>query len=131
MRIVHIGSYLTGPGSALSIDIVHMSLQRQFTFSGSGPTTLYSKLLLAVTNHGRWLRVQVAAITAMFTGFDGIQMTSEYWIKSFMLPWMDPAAASTRKTYTTSHGATWDLVISDELNAEGRSFDPGDDQLHG
>ncbi|KAG2829335.1 hypothetical protein PC129_g6903 [Phytophthora cactorum] len=67
----------------------------------------------------------------MFTGFDGIQMTSEYWIKSFMLPWMDPAAASTRKTYTTSHGATWDLVISDELNAEGRSFDPGDDQLHG
>ncbi|KAG3160526.1 hypothetical protein PI124_g7609 [Phytophthora idaei] len=56
-------------------------------------------------------------------------MTSEYWIKSFMLPWMDPAAASTRKTYTTSHGATRDLVISDELNAEGRSFDPGDDQL--
>ncbi|KAG6613173.1 Beta-glucan synthesis-associated protein [Phytophthora cinnamomi] len=58
-----------------------------------------------------------------------VQATSEYSTKSGILPWVDPATPSDRQTYTSSRGGTWDLVMSDEFNTEGRSFEPGDDHL--
>ncbi|KAG3069351.1 hypothetical protein PC121_g9856 [Phytophthora cactorum] len=77
----------------------------------------------------RRTQVQAATITAMLASFNAVQATKEYTTKSGILPWVDPATPSTRQTYTTSRGATWDLVMSDEFNKEGRSFEPGDDHL--
>ncbi|EGZ29223.1 hypothetical protein PHYSODRAFT_246280 [Phytophthora sojae] len=70
---------------------------------------------------------RVLAITTAVLA--AVQATSEYSTKSGILPWVDPATPSDRQTYTSSRGGSWDLVMSDEFNTEGRSFEPGDDHL--
>ncbi|GMF42550.1 unnamed protein product [Phytophthora fragariaefolia] len=69
----------------------------------------------------------VGAVTAVMVAT--VQAKTEYSTKSGVLPWVDPATPSDRQTYTSSRGDTWDLVMSDEFNTEGRSFEPGDDHL--
>jgi beta-glucanase (GH16 family) len=71
----------------------------------------------------------LAMLAAMAVTFDAVQAATEYSTKSGILPWVDPATPSSRQTYKTSRGATWDLVMSDEFNTEGRSFEAGDDHL--
>ncbi|KAE9083763.1 hypothetical protein PF010_g21089 [Phytophthora fragariae] len=70
---------------------------------------------------------RVVTITAIVMA--AVQATTEYSTKSGILPWVDPVTPSNRQTYTSSRGGTWDLVMSDEFNTEGRSFEPGDDHL--
>ncbi|KAE8914467.1 hypothetical protein PF003_g2124 [Phytophthora fragariae] len=70
---------------------------------------------------------RVVTITAIVMA--AVQATTEYSTKSGILPWVDPVTPNNRQTYTSSRGGTWDLVMSDEFNTEGRSFEPGDDHL--
>ncbi|CAI5721337.1 hypothetical protein KXD40_004701 [Peronospora effusa] len=52
-----------------------------------------------------------------------------YATKSGVLPWVDVATSSPARSRRTSRGDTWTLVMSDEFNTEGRSFDAGKDHL--
>ncbi|KAG6623018.1 Beta-glucan synthesis-associated protein SKN1 [Phytophthora cinnamomi] len=49
--------------------------------------------------------------------------------KSGIKPWVDPDTPTDRRTYTSSRGRQWDLVMSDEFNVANRSFRPGDDHM--
>jgi beta-glucanase (GH16 family) len=49
--------------------------------------------------------------------------------RSGLRPWVDADTPEHANTVTTSRGDTWDLVMSDEFNVEGRSFAPGNDHL--
>ncbi|RLN71052.1 hypothetical protein BBJ28_00006948 [Nothophytophthora sp. Chile5] len=78
----------------------------------------------------RWNQMQVVAgLVAMAVSSLGVQASTTYSTKSGILPWVDPSTPSSRQTYTTSRGATWDLVMSDEFTTEGRSFEAGEDHL--
>ncbi|OWZ14334.1 Beta-glucan synthesis-associated protein [Phytophthora megakarya] len=54
---------------------------------------------------------------------------SSYPTKSGIEIWVDPATPEDRRTYTSSRGRTWSLVMSDEFNTKNRSFRPGDDHM--
>ncbi|KAG7385170.1 hypothetical protein PHYPSEUDO_001798 [Phytophthora pseudosyringae] len=54
---------------------------------------------------------------------------TSYTTKSGLLPWVDVDTPSSAQNYTSSHGDTWTLTMSDEFNSAGRSFDAGDDHL--
>ncbi|CAI5721307.1 unnamed protein product [Peronospora effusa] len=56
-------------------------------------------------------------------------MSSEYPTKSGLRSWVDPDTPVNRKTYTTSRGRQWELIMSDEFNVANRSFRPGDDHM--
>ncbi|KAI9985964.1 hypothetical protein PInf_024755 [Phytophthora infestans] len=55
--------------------------------------------------------------------------TKSYETKSGVLPWVDVDTPSKAKTHQSSRGETWTLIMSDEFNKEGRSFDAGEDHL--
>ncbi|KAI9911443.1 hypothetical protein PsorP6_009763 [Peronosclerospora sorghi] len=52
-----------------------------------------------------------------------------YPTKSGIQVWVDPDTPRDKRTYVTSRGRTWDLVMSDEYNMKNRSFRPGDDHV--
>uniref|UniRef100_K3X0G3 GH16 domain-containing protein n=1 Tax=Globisporangium ultimum (strain ATCC 200006 / CBS 805.95 / DAOM BR144) TaxID=431595 RepID=K3X0G3_GLOUD len=54
---------------------------------------------------------------------------ADFATKSGILTWVDPATPDDRQTYVSSRGETWTLVMSDEFNTAGRSFEPGEDHL--
>ncbi|ETV99869.1 hypothetical protein H310_07904 [Aphanomyces invadans] len=49
--------------------------------------------------------------------------------KSGVSMWVDVDTPASARKIRTSRGATWDLVMSDEFQIEGRSFRPGEDHL--
>ncbi|KAF1316299.1 Concanavalin a-like lectin/glucanase, subgroup, partial [Globisporangium splendens] len=49
--------------------------------------------------------------------------------KSGLKPWVDVHTPQDAYTATSSRGATWDLVFSDEFNVAGRNFAAGNDYL--
>ena len=49
--------------------------------------------------------------------------------KSGLRPWIDVNTPSSALTKTSSRGATWELVFSDEFNVAGRNFTAGYDYL--
>lgn len=49
--------------------------------------------------------------------------------KSGIRPWVDVSTPKDAYTVTSSRGATWDLVFSDEFNVAGRDFSAGKDYL--
>ncbi|GAB9471568.1 Beta-glucan synthesis-associated protein skn1 [Globisporangium polare] len=59
----------------------------------------------------------------------GAVHASEFETKSGIRPWVDPETPTDSKTYTSSRGEKWELVMSDEFNTANRSFRPGDDHL--
>ncbi|CAH0516887.1 unnamed protein product [Peronospora belbahrii] len=56
-------------------------------------------------------------------------MSFEYPTKSGLKSWVDPDTPDDQKTYATSRGRQWELVMSDEFNVANRSFRPGDDHV--
>ncbi|KAJ8578933.1 hypothetical protein ON010_g269 [Phytophthora cinnamomi] len=64
--------------------------------------------------------------------FGTILITSakvSYSTKSNVLPWVDVDTPEQALTHASSRGATWSLVMSDEFNTEGRTFEAGADHL--
>ncbi|RQM20403.1 hypothetical protein B5M09_011547 [Aphanomyces astaci] len=49
--------------------------------------------------------------------------------KSHIGVWVDVDTPMSARQVRTSRGETWDLVMSDEFQLDGRSFRPGDDHL--
>jgi hypothetical protein len=49
--------------------------------------------------------------------------------KSGVKPWVDVHTPADAQTKSSSRGATWELVFSDEFNVAGRNFSAGDDYL--
>ncbi|KAG7395771.1 hypothetical protein PHYBOEH_003206 [Phytophthora boehmeriae] len=52
-----------------------------------------------------------------------------YTTKSGILPWVDIDTPASAQTHRSSRGETWTLVMSDEFNKEGRTFEAGADHL--
>ncbi|GMF36048.1 unnamed protein product [Phytophthora fragariaefolia] len=52
-----------------------------------------------------------------------------YPTKSGIEIWVDPDTPEDRRSFVSSRGRQWDLVMSDEFNMKNRSFRPGDDHL--
>ncbi|EGZ08594.1 hypothetical protein PHYSODRAFT_339049 [Phytophthora sojae] len=52
-----------------------------------------------------------------------------YPTKSNVLPWVDVDTTANAQTHKSSRGATWSLIMSDEFNAVGRTFEAGADHL--
>ncbi|KAE9336029.1 hypothetical protein PR003_g12717 [Phytophthora rubi] len=55
--------------------------------------------------------------------------STTYPTRSGIKIWVDPDTPKDRRTYTSSRGRHWDLVMSDEFNTPNRSFRPGDDHM--
>ncbi|KAG2522940.1 hypothetical protein BBO99_00004246 [Phytophthora kernoviae] len=55
--------------------------------------------------------------------------TTSYKTKSGVLPYVDVDTPSKAQTHKSSRGDSWTLVMSDEFNTEGRSFEAGEDHL--
>ncbi|KAI9911461.1 hypothetical protein PsorP6_009732 [Peronosclerospora sorghi] len=49
--------------------------------------------------------------------------------KSGLLPWVDVATPDSALTHQTSRGQTWSLIMSDEFETPGRSFEAGKDHM--
>ncbi|KAL3670603.1 hypothetical protein V7S43_003795 [Phytophthora oleae] len=54
---------------------------------------------------------------------------TSYSTKSNILPWGDVATPEQAQTHKSSRGQTWSLVMSDEFNEEGRTFEAGEDHV--
>ncbi|KAG7385162.1 hypothetical protein PHYPSEUDO_001790 [Phytophthora pseudosyringae] len=52
-----------------------------------------------------------------------------YPTKSGIKMWVDLDTPESDRTYASSRGRKWDLVMSDEFNVVNRSFRPGDDHM--
>ena len=63
----------------------------------------------------------IAALTAV--------LAEDYSTRSGIKVWVDPDTPKDRQSFTTSRGEKWELTMSDEFNAPGRSFKPGNDHI--
>ncbi|GMF58459.1 unnamed protein product [Phytophthora fragariaefolia] len=74
----------------------------------------------------RWVDLVVVA-AAVFARTTSSART--YSTKSNVLPWVDVDTPENAQTHKSSRGATWSLIMSDEFNTEGRTFEAGADHL--
>lgn len=71
----------------------------------------------------RYFAVMTAAIALRASN------AADFETKSGIRTWVDPDTPEDSQSYTTSRGETWELVMSDEFNTAGRSFEPGSDHM--
>ncbi|DBA04728.1 TPA: hypothetical protein N0F65_004365 [Lagenidium giganteum] len=74
-------------------------------------------------------RLVLTALSAVAVLHVPSVQATEYPTKSGIRPWVDPATPEDKRKYTSSRGDEWELVMSDEFNSPGRSFEPGKDHM--
>ncbi|GAB9469701.1 Beta-glucan synthesis-associated protein [Globisporangium polare] len=70
----------------------------------------------------------VVAVAAALLATTGVY-AGEFATKSGIRTWVDPATPADRQVYVSTRGDQWELVMSDEFNTAGRSFEPGEDHM--
>ncbi|GAB9471965.1 Concanavalin a-like lectin/glucanase, subgroup [Globisporangium polare] len=71
----------------------------------------------------------LALALATTTSTSGVHGSVHFNAKSGVRPWVDVHSPADAQTKTSSRGASWELVFSDEFNVAGRNFTPGSDYL--
>ncbi|GMF43163.1 unnamed protein product [Phytophthora fragariaefolia] len=74
-------------------------------------------------------RCVVAATAAIFATISITSGKVSYSTESKVLPWVDVDTPEDAQTHKSSRGAEWSLIMSDEFNREGRTFEAGADHL--
>lgn len=78
-----------------------------------------------MTTWALWRFLAILSITI----FASTTAKNSYSTKSKVLPWVDVDTPESAQTHKSSRGQTWSLIMSDEFNEEGRTFEAGADHL--
>ncbi|OWZ15561.1 putative membrane protein [Phytophthora megakarya] len=76
----------------------------------------------------RWKAL--AVLVAIFTvTISLVTAKISYSTKSSILPWVDVDTPANAQFHKSSRGQNWTLIMSDEFNKKGRTFEAGEDHL--